>query len=224
MDYKEKVIALLNSQELSKEQKEMLETIFPELKGNEDRKIRNAIYDALKYLEREHSWDFLGDVDILDAYTWLEKQGKQKPFNKVEPKFKEGDWVVFNGLTLYINEVVKGYYRTISKGGIPNSYDWDIDNAARLWTIEDAKDGDVLACNEELLLFKSYSAQNKRISLYCWYNGHTGNFHEKEVVDILLTTRNKVYPASKEQCELFFQKIGQAGYEWDEDKKELIKL
>lgn len=52
------------------------EHIFPELKGNEDRKIRNAIYDALKYLEREHSWDFLGDVDILDAYTWLEKQGK----------------------------------------------------------------------------------------------------------------------------------------------------
>lgn len=55
------------------------EHIFPELKGNKDRKIRNAIYDALKYLEREHSWDFLGDVDILDAYTWLEKQGEQKP-------------------------------------------------------------------------------------------------------------------------------------------------
>ena len=40
MDYKEKVIALLKSQELSKEQKEKLENIFPELKESEDERIR----------------------------------------------------------------------------------------------------------------------------------------------------------------------------------------
>ena len=76
---------------------------------------------------------------------------EQKVADIVEPKFKVGDWIIFNGLTLYINEVVEGYYRTISIGGIPNSYDWDIDNVARLWTIQDAKDGDVLAGNKEKL-------------------------------------------------------------------------
>ena len=67
---------------------------------------------------------------------------EKKPTDKVEPKFKVGDWIIFNGLVLHIDEVVDGYYRTISKGGIPNSYDWNIDNVARLWTIQDWKPSD----------------------------------------------------------------------------------
>lgn len=94
----------------------------------------------------------------------------------------------------------------------------------REWTIQDAKDGDILACNEEILLFKSYSALQGRISLYCWYNGHTNNFHSKEVIDILLTTRNKVCPATKEQRDLLFQKIKEAGYKWNYETKTLEKL
>lgn len=94
----------------------------------------------------------------------------------------------------------------------------------REWTIQDAKDGDILACNEEILLFKSYSALQGRISLYCWYNGHTNNFHSKEVIDILLTTKNKVCPATKEQRDLLFQKIKEAGYKWNYETKTLEKL
>ena len=57
--------------------------------------------------------------------------------------------------------------------------DWlEKQDEMHIWTIQDAKDGDVLACNEEILLFKSYSVQG-RISLYCWYNGQTNNFHNK---------------------------------------------
>ena len=91
----------------------------------------------------------------------------------------------------------------------------------REWTIQDAKDGDVLACNEEILLFKSYS-EHGRFSLYCWYNEHTNNFHSNEVIDILLTTINKVYPATKEQRDALMKAINDAGYEWTE-KKELKK-
>jgi hypothetical protein len=59
---------------------QILENLFPELKESEDERIRKAIYNAIKYLETEHSWDFLDDnVGILDAYSWLEKQGEQKP-------------------------------------------------------------------------------------------------------------------------------------------------
>lgn len=91
------------------------------------------------------------------------------------------------------------------------------------WSIEDAKDGDILACNEEILLFKSYSVLQGRISLYCWYNRHTNNFHSKEVIDILLTTRNKVCPATKEQRDALMKAMNDAGYEGDIEKKELKK-
>lgn len=33
---------------------------------------------------------------------------------------------------------------------------------------------------------------------------------------------NEVYPATKEQRDLLFQKMKEVGYEWDSEKKELI--
>ena len=102
--------------------------------------------------------------------------------------------------------------------------DWlEKQDEMHIWTIQDAKDGDVLACNEEILLFKSYSVQG-RISLYCWYNGQTNNFHNKEVIDISLNKRNKICPATKEQRDLLFQKIKDAGYKWNAETKTLEKL
>ena len=76
---------------------------------------------------------------LKTQFSPIEKQGRQETTDKVEPKFKVGDRIVFNGLVLLIKEVVQGYYRTISVNGIPHSYDWDIDNVARLWTAQDAK-------------------------------------------------------------------------------------
>lgn len=68
MDYKEKVIALLNSQELSKEQKEKLEIIFPELKESEDERMRKNLYKCLRYYVPN---------DIAEEYIeWLETQVK----------------------------------------------------------------------------------------------------------------------------------------------------
>ena len=98
----------------------------------------------------------------------------------------------------------------------------DVDRLASAFTIQDAKDGDILACNEEILLFKSYSAQ-ERISLYCWYNGQTNNFHNKEVVDVSLNKRNKIFPATKEQRDALMKAMNDAGYEWNAEKKELKK-
>ena len=78
MDYKEKVIALLNSQELTKEQKEKLENIFPELKEkeSEDERIKKAIIRILKGETRYTSKE---DTDKYVA--WLEKQNKQSSSN-----------------------------------------------------------------------------------------------------------------------------------------------
>ena len=84
MDYKEKVIALLNSQELSKEQKEKLESIFPELSESEDERIRKALVDTFKFYDSPMNSPYLVDISKKDILAWLEKQkiekqGKQKP-------------------------------------------------------------------------------------------------------------------------------------------------
>lgn len=140
-----------------------------------------------------------------------------KPFEKlVEPKFNVGDWVVRGNTIAQILDIQEQYYIGLDINGKDFVSSRFLDgNKIHLWTIEDAKDGDILACNEEILLFKSYSALQGRISLYCWYNGHTNNFHSKEVIDILLTTRNKVCPATKEQRDLLLQKIKEACNKWN---------
>ena len=76
MDYKEKVIALLNSQELSKEQKEKLENIFPELKENEDERMRKALKQG--FFHYGNSFTTFGGINVVDIIAWLEKQGEQE--------------------------------------------------------------------------------------------------------------------------------------------------
>lgn len=84
MDYKEKVIALLNDQELSKEQKEKLENIFPELQENKDDRIVRCLLNYFNHV-RYNGLDLKG-TDIDEVIAWLEKQGKQKHIINVPPR------------------------------------------------------------------------------------------------------------------------------------------
>jgi len=75
MDYKEKVIALLNSQELSKEQKEKLENIFPELAESEDEITRKSL---IRFLKSPFVNKNITDEKVAPWIAWIEKQGEQK--------------------------------------------------------------------------------------------------------------------------------------------------
>ena len=302
---------------------EIAEFIFPELKENEDEKMWKAIYNALKYLETELSWDFLDDVDILDVYAWLKKQSEMniqnnKPFkiesdkfyfcikdyfaggcyrskkgdivlakngmnmmglspeqaseyfipinpfkehvvvdwfekereksqgksalealqekrvnnaNKIEPKFKYDDFILDKRGIVYkvigIYDVTKNIYclkrlhdNVLLQGSISI-----VDNEYHLWTIDDAKEGDVLSyvTDEEDLWIMLYW------SLYEPYEGHVhyhallvnDNFSDKGTCCIDI---DYLKPATKEQRELLFTKMKEAGYEWNFDKKELKKI
>lgn len=153
-------------------------------------------------------------------------KNKQKSANKIGPRFNVGDWIIYiKSKYIYKVEKKENYEYTLRHilGGslcLPFSNE----KLIREWNIQDAKDGDILVCNEEILIFKSYSVLSKCIYFYCWYNGHTNNFHSKEVVDILLPTENKIYPATKEQRDLLFQKIKEAGYKWNTETKTLENL
>lgn len=204
---------------------QMVEHIFPELKESEDERIRKGLIKAVSRVLEGHKL-FSTDVTVTreEALAWLEKQGEQKSADKIEPKFKAGDCIVFNGLILHIDEVVNGYYRTTSIGdGIHNSYDWDIDNVARLWTIEDAKDGDVLTNGKIIVIFNQIVEPKYKQHIEAYIGLDLG-------CDIQVTSESwslgidKAMPATKEQRETFFAKIKEAGYAWDSGKKELKKI
>ena len=71
MDYKEKIIALLDSKELSKEEKEKLECILLEFAESEDERTMKELCKAI--------WTYIPYEQAQKYITWLEKQGEKKP-------------------------------------------------------------------------------------------------------------------------------------------------
>ena len=192
---------------------EKAKAVFPELAESEDERIRKEIIEQINLLKSATLSD-LKDKQFSSWIAWLEKQGEQKHTDKVEPKFKQGDWIVFNGLTLCVKGVVKGYYITTSKGGITNSYDWNIDNAARLWNIQDANDGDVLYAsptesNKPFIFIFDHIDALGFIKSYYKYDSEYGLKEDKHL--FIGSVRGKYLPATKEQCDLLLQKLKEAG-------------
>lgn len=178
--------------------------------------------DEKKHIFNADDW-YVSEVDgKIHNAKFIEKQDGEKPTDEAEPKFKPGDWIVFNGLTLHIDEVVNcypyGYYRTTSRGdGIHNSYDWNIDNAARLWTIEEARVGAVLVDEDNNIGI--YVGKNDDFWHSCIYLGCDNYLHGINVGAYHKHKNTK--PATKEQRDLLFSKMKEEGYEWDPKKKEV---
>ena len=167
----------------------------------------------------------------------VEKQGEQKPADKVEPKFEieEGEWYICirDLLDNYANRAFcKGYIYLSTQNGslIPSNSNVPFkivcpDTYFRHWTIQDAKDGDVLsyATDEEDLWIMIYR------SLYEPYEGHVhyhallvnNNFSDKGTCCICI---DDLKPATNEQRDLLFQKMKESGYEWDAENKKLKKI
>jgi len=305
MDYKEKVIALLKSQELSKEQKEKLENIFPELKESEDEKIRKELIDYhrsmaaqaddyvheawIAWLEKQDEQKEINLVEILKHYPretelysplygklWLakvdekneiitcykyplnkgctraileqeetvsfysngttglpdfniskdcmlflydiEKQGEKNPIDKVEPKFHEGDWVVNKlGGIWHIDSSNNKNYKVTDINGNHKCFPIDIQDRMRLWTIQDAKDGDVLATSAGAFIYNGNDGGGSCPGSHCGIST-LGRFKTGAEYH---WTGKPVFPATKEQRDLLFQKMIETGYEWDAEKKEL---
>ena len=105
----------------------------------------------------------------------------------------------------------------------------EIDKSASSFTIQDVKDGDVLAYKDEISLYK-HDIKNRTkqettfggFVYHCCYDG------KRFIMDSLysLTEQDKmdIHPATKEQRDMLFQKMHEAGYEWDADRKGLRKI
>lgn len=199
--------------------KEDAKHYFPELV--EDEKIKNEIIAFLRskngYMTPNEDWHFHNRW-----LAWLEKQGEQ-PVDKIEPKFKVGDWVVKQDGENFWNGNYAAQITNITDRGEHwfDSGSWLNAKDIRLWTIDDAKDGDVLVDEDNNIGL--YSGEKDDVYWHsCIYLGcdnylrafNIGGYHKHK----------NTKPATKEQHELLFSKMKQEGYEWDVEKKELRKI
>lgn len=175
----------------------------------------------------------------VDAYRKgiedvLEKQGEQnfdyehadipqKDFAPIEPKFKVRDWLQYRHAEPFLVEEIteQGY----CNGDSCLPFEWE--DEIHLWTIQDAKNGDIVyfEChgNKHLFIVKSVGETKDHVEGHFWYD-ITRN--ECEVWDGRLPYSNiasmcDAMPATKEQRDLLFAKMKEAGYDWDAKNKTL---
>ena len=214
--------------------------IIPELKESKENEDEKRIRkELIEYIKDQQS-SFISAPDCRDKYeeeennkynswiAWLEKQC-EKPANNVETKFKVGDWFVQNerknivkvvNATPLVYKVVDilGYHHTITNTAIENNY--------HLWTIQDAKDGDVLHCwidgDEFVLIYKGI--KDGYITAYGHLYQNLKSFSEEPNTMFCRTIQGHFTPATKEQRDTLIKAMADAGYTFDFEKKELKKI
>jgi len=132
----------------------------------------------------------------------------------VKPKFKVGDWITNGTFTHYIVSIVDGFYYFYGGGYLDFG---KIDGYYHLWTIEDAKPGDVLIdeATNTIGIFKGINKTHWYSKIYCG-NSTCGSVFRNGGLHATEATK----PATKEQCDLLFTKMKEEGYIWDAKEKE----
>ena len=199
--------------------------IFPELKESEDERIRKGIIELVK-----QSSEVLNKQNQKDMIAWLEKQSEvtKTSDQKLKPKFRVGDWITDGyggGQITSIEDNYPCYKIANFMGGISSSIPFTVQDEFHLWTIQDAKDGDALATEDEnftipfIAIYKSLGRDNLTFNSH-FFIGFDGNFYEGEDGH----TIEGIHPATKEQRDLLYSKMKQEGFEWNAEKKELKKI
>ena len=185
--------------------------------------IENAFHNAM--------WDRLHRYYC----KYIENQSEQKSVDTVKSKFKIGDWIVceVTGSVYQIKNCIENlsnhkYGYDLTNGDYIGS---DEVNHYHLWTIADAKDGDVLLFEgyyNSIVLFQGIGINGEgRINYHCKCDLDNYSFGIQENVACLGTIEKNAeqyHPATKEQCDLLFAKMQEACYKWDAEKKELKKI
>lgn len=146
-----------------------------------------------------------------------------KLVDKVEPKFHEGDWIIHYGTeNIYkVVAIIDNQYQLKYGDNYTVQNCTDVDRCARLWDIaKDAKDGDVLATDDgSICVFDGTVEDGKYPFAYYGLTEYGFESYDRK----LPFTHDDVHPATKEQRDLLFKKMKEAGYVWNAEKKELKK-
>lgn len=209
---------------------ETIERIFPEIKESEDEKIRKTLIELVKCNERS-GYSLINNVSTSSMLNWLKKQSDND--NKV------GDWVAINNIysemclssPLHIVDSDETNYRIEDVNGNSGCPKVEyLTSHYHLWTITDAKDGDVLCLYEHgvpsiVFILKGTPKKPYELNYYCYYNIRYPDFNNGSIKGCLgFENETDVKPATKEQRELLFQKMKEEGYKWDYETKKTIKI
>lgn len=171
-----------------------------------------------------------------EIITYSETDG----YKFVEPNFHEGDWVVRGDTIARIVDIQEQYYVGFDINGkdFVSSRFLNGDKI-HLWTINDAKDGDVLALSwledknlwEKIIIFKKYHSEGIKglYNMPC-VEGYGNTFKNgkmtftEKVPYYSKTWTCNLHPATKEQRDLLSQKIKETGYKWNTETNTFEKL
>lgn len=215
---------------LSQSAKDVTEFLFPQLKETEDEKVKRELTRFLINFNNGYS-SRPSETEIDSWIKWIDKKASdieiipEKTNNNSNPKFKIGDWIVYEGFGTYkVIEIHEGWYSVIDSNDRRWSVMFEKESLCHLWTIQDAKDGDILtSINEKQpFIFKGLLDPFHPTSpvAYCGID-----CEEHFIVSTGVSWwADAGEPASKEIVDLLFKSIKEAGYEWNSEKKELNKI
>ena len=188
---------------------------------SEDEKIRKALINGFNKLDKSAVW-YNGIING-QILAWLEKQGEQKSADKVEPKFHKGEWIVWKNKCYKVNYNGCGY-ELVDQNGLSTSLEYGtIEENAHLWTIQDAKDGDVLISQYGNPLIYNGNYNSLNIGAYCGITCDDNKFKIAEE-KCKWTENVDIKPSTKEQRDTLEKAMADAGYIFDFEKKELKKI
>ena len=161
-----------------------------------------------------------------EEYEYPPMNRKQNTIDNIGPKFKVGDWIsqqyMSSPFVIVDIDIKNNLYILNDIEG--NNYKEDIDfthDRYHHWTIKDANDGDVLVNNNDIYLFDGTVEDGIYPFAYCGIIDGDFEIYDRKIP---FTHSKFSYPATKEQCDLLFQKMKEANYKWDAEKKELKKI
>lgn len=212
--------------------------------------LKPNLYSGTSFAYNNHTWDMCArdnGVDILydsklikhiedpQDKSATEAVNEEKTTidpndfaPKAEPKYHVGDWLAsFDLQPVQIISIKMNAYE-MSSGAIDPIYMVDNNPNIRLWTINDAKPGDIIYAESKYNTFdfiKIFAKldNNNNFWGYCdvgrdCYDNYREFDGDKGFVAL---DRYNFYPATKEQRDILFSKMKEAGYVWDDENKRL---
>ena len=193
--------------------------------------VEKFISDVYKLASVRANHELCHALDYAFNQQGLEcKDGNIVPIGN-KPKFKVGDWVVNNNGEPQLSQVISRSWPNSKIKRATNNLEIFINTATldkqyHLWTIQDAKDGDVLVDEVGIILFRKIGNDKYADVLDYHCAALTrGEFKIQKGLSYWGTPKDEhLRPATKEQRERFFAAMHDAGYEWDSEKLELRKM
>lgn len=163
-------------------------------------------------------------ISHIDYTNWLEnKYDKFVNTCSIKPKFGIGEYIVnnSNGKIYKVNGIRCEYYFLIDSLDVIYILPFGNQDMYHEWTIKDIKPGDVLTDGKMIVLFKEFEEPVYREHIIAYAGIDMSG-------DLQVTngswTLETIKPASKEQCELLYNKIKENNYSWDKNTKNLKKI